>query len=194
MTGPDGQAPDPGRRNGWLLALIAVPMLCCAAPGLHRAPPTTSLRPAHQREMMADLTLPALTGPAWTLSQHRGRVVLLNFWATWCPPCQAETPALVRIAHDYRAAGLDVAGVSLDQDSMNTVPAFVADYHIPYPILLPKPFSPLTAVVQSVPTTFLIDRRGRIAQAYVGAVEEGSLRRELERLLREPRDDQMRRR
>jgi len=167
------------------LVLLAVGLVV-GIPGLNSKPPVAPSQSPGRREAMVDFTFPTLDGPSWTLSRHRGRVVLLNFWATWCPPCQAETPALVRVAAEYRAQGLDVVGVAMDQDSMNTVPAFVADYHIPYPILLPKPFSPLTAVVQSVPTTFLIDRRGRVAQAYVGEVDEGSLRRELERLLQEP--------
>ncbi len=77
---------------------------------------------------------------------------------------------------------------------MNTVPSFVAAYHVPYPILLPKPFSPTTEVVQALPTTFLIARQGRIANTTVGALDEASFRRELERLLREPGDGYPRRR
>ena len=178
--------PRPLKRRLTLLVLaLTAAGLVFGIPGPRRAPPTAPLRPAHQRERMGDLTLPALTGPAWTLSRHRGHVVLLNFWATWCPPCQAETPTLVRIARDYRAAGLDVAGVSLDQDSANSVPPFVAAYHIPYPVLLARPFTPLTDAVQSVPTTFLIDRQGRVANVTVGALDDSSFRRELERLLRE---------
>ena len=180
--------PRPLKRSLTLLVLaLTAAGLVFGIPGLHRPPPTAPLRPANQRGMMADLTLPTLDGPAWSLSRHRGRVVLLNFWATWCPPCQEETPALVRIAGDYRAAGLDVAGVSLDQDSAGSVPPFVAEYHIPYPVLLARPFTPLSDAVQSVPTTFLIDRQGRIANITVGAIDEASFRRELERLLREPK-------
>jgi len=168
------------------LALLAA-ALTVGVPGLRRPPPTAALRPAAERRTMADLTLPALSGPPWTLSRHRGRVVLLNYWATWCPPCRAEAPALVRIARDYRAQGLDVAGVSVDQDAMNSVPPFVAEYRVPYPILLSGPPAP-GGPVQALPTTFLIDRRGRVADAVVGALDEASFRRELERLLREPGD------
>ena len=170
-----------------VLALTAAGLVF-GVPGLRRSPSTAPLRPAAHRQPMADLTLPTLAGPAWTLSRHRGHVVLLNFWATWCPPCREETPALVRIARDYRAAGLDVAGVALDQDSMNSVPPFVASSHIPYPVLLAGPSSPAAGAVQALPTTFLIDRQGRIAGITVGTLEEASFRRELERLLREPED------
>lgn len=167
-----------------VLALLAA-ALTVGVPGLRRPPPTAPLRPAAERPLMADLTLPVLSGPPWTLSRHRGRVVLLNYWATWCPPCRAEAPVLVRIARDYRAAGLDVAGVSLDRDAMNSVPPFVAEYRVPYPILLSRPPAP-GGPVQALPTTFLIDRQGRVADVTVGALDEPSLRRTLERLLREP--------
>jgi thiol-disulfide isomerase/thioredoxin len=158
-----------------------------------RAPDSTPLTPAKppaQRKPMPDFTMPTLNGQQWILSQHRGHVVLLNFWATWCPPCQAETPSLVKIAREYQGQGLDVAGVAMDSDSRSTakplVQAFVSSYHVPYPILLPSVFSPLTGWVQAYPTTLLIDRQGRVADASVGALDEGSARRELERLLKEP--------
>ena len=152
--------------------------------------PMTAALPISQRKPMPDFTFQTLDGRPWTLSEHRGHVVLLNFWATWCPPCQAETPSLVKIARVDQAKGLDVAGVSMDQTDQNglsNIRAFVSAYHVPYPVLLPKGFSPVTNVVQAFPTTFLIDRQGRVAQTHVGALDEASLGRELERLLKEPR-------
>ncbi len=167
-----------------ILGFIAIAMLV----GI-RDPDSTPLTPAKppvQRKPMADFTLPTLNGQQWTLSQHRGHVVLLNFWATWCPPCQEETPSLVKIAGDYQAKGLDITGVSMDTGRKGNVQAFVTSYHIAYPILLPKPFSPMTDMVQEFPTTILIDRQGRVANAFVGALDEATLRPQLERLLSEP--------
>ena len=151
--------------------------------------PMTAALPISQRKPMPDFTFQTLDGRPWTLSEHRGHVVLLNFWATWCPPCQSETPSLVKIASVDQARGLDVAGVSMDQTDqygLNNIRAFVSAYHVPYPVLLPKGFSPVTDVVQAFPTTYLIDRQGRVAQTHVGALDEASLGRELERLLKEP--------
>ena len=151
------------------------------------APLAPSL-PVSQRKLMPDFTFRTLDGKPWTLSQHRGHVVLLNFWATWCPPCQAETPSLVKIAHEDQVRGLDVAGVAMDQnpDRLSSIRSFAAAYHVAYPILLPKPFSPVTSVIQSYPTTYLIDRQGRVANAFTGALDETALKSELERLLNEP--------
>lgn len=73
-----------------------------------------------------------------------------------------------------------------DRNGLSNIRSFVSAYHIPYPVLLPKGFSPVTDVVQAYPTTYLIDREGRVAATHVGALDEASVGRELERLLKEP--------
>ena len=148
------------------------------------APLPPELAPA-QRAPMADFIAPTLAGPPWRLSAHRGQVVLLNFWATWCPPCQEETPELVNLSHEMKNDGLEIVGVSMEGSSQNNIQPFVEAYHIPYPILLPRPFSPVTNLAQALPTTYLIDRQGRIANATVGPLDESSLREELRRLVGE---------
>ena len=166
------------------LGLVAVGL----AVGVH-APdsvPLAAAKPAALRKPMPDFVLPTLSGQRWVLSQHRGHVVLLNFWATWCPPCQEETPSLVKIARDYQARGLDVAGVSMDTGGIGNVQAFADSYGVHYPILLPQPFSPMRDMIQSYPTTILIDRQGRVANAFAGALDEATLRPQLARLLSEP--------
>ncbi len=139
---------------------------------------------AAQRKPMPEIAMPDLNGATWNLSARRGRVTLVNFWASWCPPCRQETPGLVRMANDYRSRGFDVAGISMD-DSDAPVRRFVQTYHVPYPILLPPANSPLASAIQSLPTTFLIDRQGRVAKVYDGAVGEGELRSDIDRLLAE---------
>lgn len=151
--------------------------------------PLTPALPISRREAMPDFTFQTLDGKPWTLSQHRGHVVLLNFWATWCPPCQSETPSLIKIANEDQRRGLDVAGIAMDQksqDSLKNIQSFVAGYGVPYPILLPTTFSSVTNRIQSYPTTYLIDRQGKIANAFTGALDEATLKPELERLLKEP--------
>jgi cytochrome c biogenesis protein CcmG/thiol:disulfide interchange protein DsbE len=166
------------------LGLFAVGL----ALGIHapNSVPLAAVKPALLRKPMSDFVLPALNGQRWALSQHRGHVVLLNFWATWCPPCQEETPSLIKIARDYQSQGLDVVGVSMDTGRLSDVQAFVASYGVHYPVLLPRPFSPMSDMIQSYPTTILIDRQGRVANAFVGVLDEATLRPQLERLLSEP--------
>ena len=175
-------------RGRVLKSIICVFVLVAAAVVLGRpqsSGPLTDPRPAGQREAMGDFVLPTLAGRNWRLSEHQGHVVLLNFWATWCPPCREETPGLVRVAAANKAQGLDMAGVSMDNSDVSKVRGFVSEYAVPYPILLPAPLSPLTYAVQAYPTTYLIDRQGRVAATYVGALDEDQLQRQVTRLLAE---------
>ena len=110
--------------------------------------------------------------------------MLVNLWATWCPPCREETPLLVRLSKDYKAKGLEVVGVSLDQGGKGVIEEFVAEYEVPYPILLPVPGSAITRI-EPIPTTLLVDRQGRLAKKYVGAVPESIIKKDVESLLAE---------
>ena len=175
-------------RGRVLKNIVAVLVLVAAAVILGRpqsSGPLPDLLPLGQREAMADFTMPTLTNQLWRLSEHRGHVVLLNFWATWCPPCQEETPGLVRVAAASKARGLDMAVISMDNTEVAKVRGFVSKYAIPYPVLLPAPLSPLTYTVQAYPTTYLIDRKGRVAGTYVGTLDEAELQRQVTRLLAE---------
>ena len=187
-AGEDNKQSAPPLRKTWLmpltLGLVAV-ALAVGIPHSDAPVPLSPEQPMLRRKPMADFSFPTVGGPPWRLSAHRDHVVLLNFWAAWCPPCQSETPFLVNLSKEFRAEGLDVAGVSMDHDGLNSVQPFMAEYHVSYPILRPQPFSPLTSLVQALPTTFLIDRRGHIANVTVGALDEVSCRAEVQRLLQE---------
>jgi cytochrome c biogenesis protein CcmG/thiol:disulfide interchange protein DsbE len=131
---------------------------------------------------LPNLVLKTLDGEKWSLSENRGRVVLLNFWATWCEPCRTETPMLVKLADEYEEAGLKVVGIALDENAVELIRKFAADYKIDYPILLPVPDS-LLSRIDPVPTTLLIDGEGRLAKKYVGAMPEDLLRKDIEKLV-----------
>jgi cytochrome c biogenesis protein CcmG/thiol:disulfide interchange protein DsbE len=138
-----------------------------------------------RRVAMAELSAPDLAGNRWSLAGERGSIVLVNFWASWCPPCRAETPALVRVSNEYRQKGVRVVGVSMD-DSIDPVRNFVAHFRVPYTVVMPETGSSLVSAIESLPTSFLVDRHGRVAKTYLGAVEEDDLARDLDALLREP--------
>ena len=111
----------------------------------------------------------------------------LNLWATWCGPCQEETPALARASRELAARGLRVIGVSLDSgsDRAARVRSFAQLYGVPYPLALPDALSQLDQAVEGLPTTLLFDREGRLAMTYVGAMREQEFRRQVELLLSE---------
>ena len=138
---------------------------------------------AGKRKPMPDLAFVDLDGNPWKLSDHRGQVVLVNFWASWCPPCREETPRLVRLSNDNKSRGLEVVGVAMDEGGFEGVRRFVRKYDVPYPILLPGAGARLMPSVETLPTTFLIDKQGQLAALYSGAMEESVFRQDVEKLL-----------
>jgi thiol-disulfide isomerase/thioredoxin len=142
------------------------------------------LTPAMERKPLPELTLTDLDGKPWRLADHRGEVVLLNFWASWCPPCREETPGLVRLSKAHKGDAFSIIGVSLDEGG--SVRDFVSQFRIPYTIAIPQGDSPLLASVQGLPTTLLIDRQGRLAKSYLGAESENTFRTDVYALIHEP--------
>ena len=138
---------------------------------------------AERGKAISEFKLPDLNGHDWKLTDYRGKVVLLNFWATWCPPCRSETPGLVRLAQTNAARGVQVVGIAMDEDGADPVRKFVGAYKVPYPILLPPENSSLFSAVSSLPTTLLIDKYGKVAKRYMGAVSEAQFQRDIDRVL-----------
>jgi cytochrome c biogenesis protein CcmG, thiol:disulfide interchange protein DsbE len=143
------------------------------------------VRAAKDRTRVADLTFPKLDGGSWRLSDYRGQVVLINYWASWCGPCRQETPGLIALARDYRYKGLSIVGVSMDMGGKPAVETFLHEFHLPYPVLMPDLASPSAPAVDALPTTVLVDRNGRAAKSYVGAVRESVFRADVDQLLAE---------
>ena len=138
---------------------------------------------------MPPLKLSLLTGESWRLADHRGQVIAINYWASWCAPCWEETPVLVRLDHELGSRGLSVVGVAMDERESDNVPAgvtrFVDALHVPYSIALTPPMSQMAYGMEGLPTTVLVDRSGRIARTYVGAIRESAFRSDVKALLEE---------
>ena len=140
--------------------------------------------PAAERKSATDFTLNDLNGEKWTLSEHRGKVVVVNYWATWCPPCRVETPGLVSFAGEYQPRGVEMVGVTVDED-ISAVPPFAEQYNVNYRILVEGPNPNLPMDGMPLPTTFLYDKNGRLAKRYTGMVLESTLSSDVEALLAE---------
>ena len=166
-----------------LLAAGAVFIVAISFNGFTRA---GKVEAAGNRKELPDFRLSDLSGTTWHLSDERGKVVLLNFWATWCDACQFETPALVQVSKTFSGRGLRIVGIDMDQDeSKSQVPAFVHRYGIPYRILMNDYSFDLVNHLEALPTSVLLDRQGRIVKSWVGAVDEKDLAPYLNQLLSE---------
>jgi len=116
-----------------------------------------------------DFVLADLQGHAVKLSDLRGKVVVLNFWATWCPPCKEEIPWFVELQKRYGAQGLQIVGVSMDDGDQKDVEKFAAENAINYPILLGKDnVAEQYGGIDRLPTTFYIDRNGIVTDRVFG--------------------------
>jgi peroxiredoxin len=130
-----------------------------------------------------DFVLSQIGGQDLRISSYRGKVVLLDFWATWCYPCRQEIPHFVELQEKYRDRGLQIIGVSMD-DSPEPVPAFVRQFHMNYPVVMGNAkIGELYGGLLGLPITFVLDREGRIVAKHVGATDAAVFEREITRLL-----------
>jgi thiol-disulfide isomerase/thioredoxin len=177
--------PQPDRR--WLLLFLFAALLLGAS-HWRVSGQAAGLIPVARREPTPNLVLPQLNGGQWSLADHRGQVVLLNFWATWCEPCRDELPDLLAVIRQAGPRGLTAVGVSMDQgpSAPALVRQFAAQYRLPYPIAFPNATIGAAAQGIGVPTTVLLDRQGRRAKTYVGELDRVTLARDVATLLAEP--------
>ncbi len=128
-----------------------------------------------------------LDGRIVKLSDFKGKVVLLNFWATWCPPCREEIPDLIALQNKYRDKGLVVLGVSLDQKGPAPVKSFVGRMKINYPVVIGDEKTAMNyGGIQAIPTTFYVDRNGKIAGVQEGGADGKTFEQALQPLLEKP--------
>lgn len=134
-----------------------------------------------------DFTLRDLRGRTVRLRDFRGRVVLLNFWATWCPPCRAEVPELVRWQREHRGAGLQVVGVTQPPTSRAAVRRFVRRAQVNYPILFGnRETRTLFDAGETLPFTVVIDREGNVGALIEGILMPEEFEQKVRPLLRPP--------
>jgi peroxiredoxin len=160
-----------------------------AASNSERAQDTAqSAKTLKDRKPAPDFTLTDASGQYVKLSDYKGKVVLLNFWATWCGPCTLEIPWFEQFEQQYKSKGFEVLGVSMDEDGWSVIKPYIAEHKVNYRILLGNDtVGQLYGGVDSLPTTFIIDRDGRFAFApHVGLAEKNEYLNEIQTLLGVP--------
>ncbi|HEY3740226.1 MAG TPA: TlpA disulfide reductase family protein [Bryobacteraceae bacterium] len=164
-------------KNFAILALIVM-TLSAAEPNV-RAP----IQPVKNRKPAPAIALEDSAGKTAKLTDYRGKIVLLDFWATWCHGCKEEIPWFSEFARKYGGQGLVVMGVSLDDDGWKVVKPFLATTNIPYRIVLGDTPTAKRYGIEAMPDTYLIDREGRIAASYTGLVDKDNVEANIRAML-----------
>jgi peroxiredoxin len=145
------------------------------------------VKPDHERHKAPDFTLKDSDGKTVRLSDFRGKVVLLDFWATWCGPCKIEIPWFMEFQRKNQDKGLVVLGVSMDDEGWEVVKPYLAHMKINYRVVIGNDqTAQLYGGVDALPTTFLIDREGKIAAVHVGLADRRDFENGITQLLEAP--------
>ena len=142
------------------------------------------IQPEPERHPAPEFQLRDPAGKKVNLKQYRGKIVLLDFWATWCHGCKQEIPWFAEFEKVYGPKGLAVVGVSMDEGGWKVVKPFLAETHVPYRMLLGDDAMAKRYGIENLPDTFLIDRHGKVAAAYLaGLVDKDDVEANIKAML-----------
>lgn len=168
-------------RVACVAALVALSWGCIATTSQAGAP---TVKAGKDRRQAPDFDLKDADGKPVKLSDYKGKVVLLNFWATWCGPCKIEIPWFADFETRYRDKGFAVLGISMDDDGWESVKPYASKSKINYRLMIgTEQTAELFGGVESLPTSFMIDKAGKIAKVHVGLVSKSDYEGEILQLL-----------
>ena len=174
------------RFSAILCTALALGLLApgCGDPAAIKA---ATLKPENERKTAPDFALKDANGKVVHLSDYRGKVVLLDFWATWCGPCRVEIPWFMDLQRRDKDRGFEVLGVAMDDDGWEAVKPFLAELGVNYRVMIGDDLTAqMYGGVDALPTTFLIDKTGKIAAVHVGLTSRNDFEDGVEQLLRAP--------
>jgi peroxiredoxin len=138
-----------------------------------------------QQQKAPNFSLKSADGKTYQLSQLKGKVVIVNFWATWCGPCRREIPDFIEAYKKYKSQGLEIIGVSVDEDGWSKVKPFVTENKINYPVvLMDKKVVSDYGNFNAIPTTFVVDKNGDIVDTHTGVMTMSQLESKIQPLLK----------
>ncbi len=136
------------------------------------------------KQQAPNFALKTSDGKTIEMAKLKGKVVLVNFWATWCGPCRKEMPDFVEAYKQYKPKGFEIVGISLDEDGWDVVNPFVKKYGISFPVVIGDgKLARAYGGIEYIPTSFLVDRQGNIVDKHVGMMPKELLEKKLQPLL-----------
>jgi cytochrome c biogenesis protein CcmG/thiol:disulfide interchange protein DsbE len=173
-----------------IAAFAAALLLGCLFTACSTSPATVkaaALKPDKERHPAPDFSLKDADGKTVHLSDYRGKAVMLDFWATWCPPCKLEIPWLIDIERKNKDHGFEVLGVSMDDEGWEVVKPFMKEVGMNYRVVIGNDTTAeMYGGVESLPTTFLIDQDGKIAAIHIGLASRKDFEDDVAQVLQAP--------
>ncbi len=172
-----------------LLAVTAVLLGCFmqSCTGGPQSVKAASVKPDKERKDAPDFSLKDADGKVVHLSDYKGKVVLLDFWATWCGPCKIEIPWFMEMQRKNKDKGFEVLGIAMDDEGWEAVKPFLSDLGVNYRVVIGSDSTAeMYGGVDALPTTFLIDRTGKIAAVHVGLTSKKDFEDGVQELLKAP--------
>jgi peroxiredoxin len=160
-------------------------MFSFATQGASKAAKVDELIPIHSRVAAPDFTLTDVQGKKLTLSRYKGKVVLLDFWATTCGGCKVELPWYVSFHQKYRSRGLSVIGLDMYGETSDVIKPFMVKWNMDYPVAVGTDALGERFSLKEMPLTLLIDRHGRVAVSHAGIVDRAAFEDDIRHLLLE---------
>ena len=167
-----------------LAASVVVAGLCLTGCNREQPPSKSAVKQNTDRKAAPEFSLKDVDGRTVSLSEYKGKVVLLNFWATWCGPCKIEIPWFIEFEQKYKDKGFAVLGIAMDEEGLEVVKPYLGQSKVNYRILLGNDsVATLYGGVDSLPTSFVLDQEGKIAATHVGLVSKSEYENDISQLL-----------